>query len=96
LEEIICNIGVKQGRSLYFSLFGIYMDMVEVCLEEVQEHSPCFFLRSRYCFYGKVSLSSRQATKNSQRFMFYHWYVVNTQKAKVMIYSNPKISLKLI
>jgi hypothetical protein len=35
LEEINCNIGVKQGCPLSPTLFGIYIDKLEGCLEEV-------------------------------------------------------------
>jgi hypothetical protein len=34
-EEINCNIGVKQGCPLSPTLFGIYIDKLEDCLEEV-------------------------------------------------------------
>jgi hypothetical protein len=33
-EEINCNIGVKQGCPLSPTLFGIYIDKLEDCLEE--------------------------------------------------------------
>jgi hypothetical protein len=35
LEEINCNIGVKQRFPLSTTLFGVYIDMLEDCLEEV-------------------------------------------------------------
>jgi hypothetical protein len=35
LEEINCNIGVKQGCLLSPTLFGIYIDKLEDCLEVV-------------------------------------------------------------
>jgi hypothetical protein len=34
LEEINYNIGVKQGCPLSLTLFGIYIDKLEDCLEE--------------------------------------------------------------
>jgi hypothetical protein len=34
LEEINCNIGVKQGFPMSPTLFGIYINKLEGCLEE--------------------------------------------------------------
>jgi len=34
LEEIYCNIRFKQGCPLPPTLFGIYIDKLEACLEE--------------------------------------------------------------
>ena len=34
LKDIKCNIGVKQGFPLSPTLFGIYIDKIEKCLEE--------------------------------------------------------------
>jgi hypothetical protein len=36
LEEINCNIGVKQGCPMSPTLFGIYIDKLEGCLEEAR------------------------------------------------------------
>jgi hypothetical protein len=40
LEEISCNIGVKQGYPLSPALFGIYIDKLEHWLEDVGCTSP--------------------------------------------------------
>jgi hypothetical protein len=39
-KEINCNIRVKQGCPLYPTLFGIYIDKLEDCLEKVGCVSP--------------------------------------------------------
>jgi hypothetical protein len=39
-KEINCNIGVKQGCPLSLSLFGIYIDKLEDCLEKAGCVSP--------------------------------------------------------
>ena len=61
LKDIKCNIGVKQGFPLSPTLFGIYIDKLEGCLEEAGCAGTILagiviilLLYGRYCHSGKV------------------------------------------
>ena len=54
-KEINCNIGVKQGCSLSPTLFGIYIDKLEDCLEKTGCVGPTLTGISIFFFMSMIS-----------------------------------------
>jgi hypothetical protein len=81
-EEINCNIGVKQGCPLSPTLFGIYIDKLEDCLEEAGCVDPTLtgIVIILLLYIDDIVLMVRsphdlgQETKNPQGFLLQYGY----------------------
>jgi hypothetical protein len=80
-KEINCNIGVKQGCPLSPTLFGIYIDKLEDCLEEAGCVGPTLtgivinlllYVMISFLWRGVPTILER--TKNPQGFLLQYGY----------------------
>jgi hypothetical protein len=92
-KEINCNIGVKQGCPLYSTLFGIYIDKLEDCLEKEGCVSPTLtgIVINLLLYADDIILMARipHDLENQLRILKDFWsnmgMTINTDKTKVMI-----------
>jgi hypothetical protein len=96
-EELNCNIGVKQGCPLSPTLFGIYIDKLEGCLEEVSCVSPTLagIIIILLCVDDIVLMVRSpcdldKQLKNFKEFFSSTIMPINTNKTKVMIIKSKK------
>jgi len=99
-KEINCNIGVKQGCPLSPTLFGIYIDKLEDCLEKAGCIRPTLtsIVINLLLYADDIVLMARSPhdLENQQRilkdFCSNMGMTVNTDKTKVMIIKSNKIT----
>jgi hypothetical protein len=100
LEEINCNIGVKQGCPLSPTLFGIYIDKLEGCLEEASCVRPTLagIVIILLLYVDDIVLMVRspydlnKQLKILKDFCSSMGMTVNTDKTKVMIIKSKNIT----
>jgi hypothetical protein len=100
LEEINCNIGVKQGCPLSPTLFGIYIDKLEYWLEDVGCTGPTLtgIVIILLLYVDDIVLMERNPYDLSKHlrilkdFFSSMGMTVNTDKMKVMIIKSKKIT----
>ena len=98
-KEINCNIGVKQGCPLSPTLFGIYIDKLEECLEKTGCVGPTLtgIVINLLLYADDIVLMARSPhdLENQLRilkdFFSNMGMTVNTDKTKVMIIKSNKI-----
>ena len=98
-KEINCNIGVKQGCPLSPTLFGIYIDKLEECLEKAGCVGPTLtgIVINLLLYADDIVLMARSPHdfENQLRilkdFFSNMGMTVNTNKTKVMIIKSNKI-----
>jgi len=98
-KEINCNIGVKQGCPLSPTLFGIYIDKLEECLEKASCVGPTLtgIVINLLLYADDIVLMARSPhdLENQLRilkdFCSNMGMTVNTDKTKVMIIKSNKI-----
>jgi hypothetical protein len=99
-KEINCNIGVKQGCPLSLTLFGIYIDKLEDCLEEAGCVGPTLtsIVINLLLYADDIVLMARSPhnLENQLRilkdFCSNMGMTVNIDKTKVMIIKSNKIT----
>jgi hypothetical protein len=100
LKEINYNIGVKQGCPLSLTLFGIYIDKLEYCLEEAGCVVPTLTgtVINLLLYVDDIILMARSPhdLENQLRILKYFFsnmgIIVNTDKNKVIITKPNKIT----
>jgi hypothetical protein len=98
-KEINCNIGVKQGCPLSHTLFGLYIDKLEDCLEKAGCVGPTLtgIVINLLLYVGDIILMARSPhdLENQLRilkeFCANMGMIVNTRKTKVTIIKSNKI-----
>jgi hypothetical protein len=98
-KDINCNIGVKQGCLLSPTLFGIYIDKLEECLEKAGCVGPTLtvIVINLLCYADDIVLMamSPHDLENQLRilkdFFSNMCMTLNTDKTKVMIIKSNKI-----
>jgi hypothetical protein len=98
-KEINCNIGVKQGCPLSPTLFGIYIDKLEYCLEKVGCVGPTLtgIIINILLYVVDIILMERSPRDIENQLRTLKDFcpnmdmIVNTDKTKVMIIKSNKI-----
>jgi hypothetical protein len=99
-KESNCNIRVKQGCSLSHTLFGLYIDMLEDCLEEarcvISTLIGVVIILLLYIDYI-VLMARSPYDLGKQIIIFKYFYysiamIANTNKMKVMIIKSKNIT----
>jgi hypothetical protein len=99
-KEINCNIGVKQGCPLSPTLFGIYIDKFEDCLEEAGCVAPTFtgIVINPLLYVDDIILMVKSPIDLGKKlrilkdFFSNMGMIVNTDKTNVMIIKSNKIT----
>jgi hypothetical protein len=80
-DEVISNIGVKQGCHLSPTLFGLYVNELETYLDKIDGDSPCLFntVVVILLYVDDVVLLSRSSASlqrllNKKLCDFYHFF----------------------
>jgi hypothetical protein len=100
LKEINCNIGVKQGCPFSPTLFGIYIDKLEDCLEEAGCVGPTLIVvvNILLLYVDDIVLMARSPHNIGNQLIIFRDFcsnmgmTVNTNQAKVMIIKSNKIT----
>lgn len=99
-NDIICNIDVKQGCPLFLTLFGMYIDKLEECLEVVGCEGPKLvgIVITLLLYVDDIVLLARACDNLDKHLKTLHDYcskmgiTINTDKTKVMIIKSKKIT----
>jgi hypothetical protein len=99
LKEINCNIRVKQGCPLSPTLFGIYIDKLEDCLEEAGCVGPTLTgIVINLLLYADIILMEMSPHDLGKQLRILNDFfsnivmTINTDKTKVMIIKSNKIT----
>ena len=99
-QKINCNIRVKQGCSLSLTIFGIHIDKLEGCLEEVgcvgmtlvSTIIILFLYANDIVFKARSPYDLNKQLKFLKEFCSNMCMIVNTNKTKGMIIESQKIT----
>jgi hypothetical protein len=100
LEEINCNIGVKQGCPLYPTIFNIYIDNLEDVLEDVYCVDPTLtsVVIILFLCVGDIILMVESPYDLAEKpiilkeFLSRMGMILNIEKKKVMIFKSKRIT----
>ena len=99
-----CNIGVKQGFPLSPTLFGIYIDKLERCLEEADCTGTILvgIVTILLLYVGDIVLMEMRHSDLDKQLRILKYFfsnmgmIVNTDKTKIMIINLRKTPMQIL